>query len=202
MRSVLVGLMVLSGGIAGPITPARGDVEACRPAELFATDNTDPLFELQADMTIAQSGTAVTGSTLLDGVYWSKALQQTTRESSREFHLCVADEPTLHAVAEGVRRQFNQEAVLTFNYLPERAPDADAVVIRVPDVDITRFRDAFTADSAAHDRQSGGSVTTADHTLILVAANGDLDVARRLVSAAGGNWDAADIAYGRCEFAE
>lgn len=207
MRSVLVWLLVLFGsvfwGVSRPPTPARADPQdppACHPAELFATDSTDPLFELQADMTIAQSRAAVTGSTALDGIYWSKALQQATRETSREFHLCVADAPTLHTAAEGVRRQFNQEAVLTFDYLPERAPGVDAVVIRVPDIDIGRFRDAFAADSPARDRLQGGSVTATDHTLILVAANGDLDVARRLVGAAGGNWDAADIAYGRAEF--
>ena len=116
-------------------TPAKSDPtehqDACHPAELFATDNTavitDPkmdstgqlqdglgLFEIQADVTIAQNGAAVTGSTLLDGVHWSNALQQTTYERSREFHLCRPDELTLHTLAEALRRQFNQEAVLTF----------------------------------------------------------------------------------------
>jgi hypothetical protein len=72
----------------------------------------------------------------------------------------------------------------------------------VPDIDIARFRVAFVADSAAHSRLLGGSVTTVDHTLILVAGNGDLDVARRLVAEAGGSWDAAVIAYGRSEFVD
>ncbi len=118
MRSVLVWLMVLSGGVFVPsklpITPAP----TCHPAELFVTDNTDPLFEIQADVTIAQNGAAATGSTPLDGVYWSAELQQTTSERSREFHLCSPDELTLHALAAALRRQFNQEAVLTFDYLP------------------------------------------------------------------------------------
>jgi hypothetical protein len=58
------------------------------------------------------------------------------------------------------------------------------------------------ADSAAHQRLRGGSVTTTDRTLILVAGNGDLDVARRLVIESGGNWDAATIAYGKREFVD
>jgi hypothetical protein len=186
----------------GEAIPARADVSQCRPAELFATDNTDPLFEIQADVTIAQNGAAVTGSTLLDGVYWSNELQQTTYERSREFHLRGADEPTLHTAAEALHRQFNQEAVLTFEYLPQHAPQANAITINVPDIDIARFRDAFAADSAAHRRLQGGSVTTTDRTLILVAGNGDLDVAHRLIGEAGGSWDAATIAYGKREFVE
>jgi hypothetical protein len=38
--------------------------------------------------------------------------------------------------------------------------------------------------------------------LILITATGDLDVARRLVGAAGCSWDAATIAYGRREFVD
>jgi hypothetical protein len=217
MRSVLVWLVVFSGGVFGPETPAI-PAPACRPAELFATDNTavvtDPgqlqdgleLFEIQADLTITQNGAAVTGSALLDGVYWSNELHQTTYERSREFHLCSPGEPALHTAAEALRRQFDQEAVLTFDYLPdnlpEHAPEANAVAITVPNIDITRFREAFAADSAAHRRLQGGSVTAADHALILITANGDLDVARRLVGEAGGRWDDATIAYGRSEFVD
>ena len=202
MRSVLVWLMVLLGSAFLAEIPANADTDPCHPAELFATDNTDPLFEIQADVTIALNGAATTGSTPLDGVYWSNEQQQTGYERSREFHLCGADEPTLHTVAEALRRQFDQEAVLTFDYLPQHAPAADAITITVPDIDITRFREAFVADSAAHHRLRGGSVTTPDRTLILVAGNADLDVARRLVIESGGNWDAATIAYGKREFVE
>jgi hypothetical protein len=202
MRSVLVWLMVLLGGGIVTATPAKSEVGSCQPAELFATDNTDPLFEIQANVTIALTGATVTGSTLLDGVFWSKTLQQSSNERSREFHLCSADETTLHTAAEALRRQFNQEAVLTFFYLPQEAPDANAVVITVPDVDFARFRDAFVADAAARNRLQGGSVATTGHTLILVAGNGDRDVARRLVGEAGGSWNAATIAYGNREFAD
>jgi hypothetical protein len=202
MRSVLVWLMVLLGSAFLAEIPANADVGSCHPAELFVTDNTDPLFEMQATVTIALSGAAVTGSTPLDGVYWSDEQQQTGYERSREFHLCGADEPTLHAVAEALRRQFNQEAVLTFGYLPQHAPAADAIAITVPDIDITRFREAFVADSAAHQRLRGASVTTPGRSLILVAGNADLDVARRLIIESGGNWDTATIAYGKREFVE
>ena len=212
--AVLAALLVLCGGV-GAATPARGDVAACQPgdprAELFTTDNTDPhvsqvqdglqLFEIQADVTIALNGPAVTGSTLVDGVFWSNELQQASYQRSREFHLCGADEPTLHTAAEALRRQFNQESVLSFDYLPQNAPGANAIAVTVPNIDIARFRVAFVADSAAHHRLQGGSVTTTDHALILIATTGDLDVARRLVGAAGGSWDAATIAYGRREFA-
>ena len=202
MRSVLVWLMVLSGCITATAAPARGDVGVCRPAELFATDTADPLFEMQADTTIALNGATATGSTQLDGVYWSNALQQATYERSREFHLCSPDEPTLHNVAEALRHQFNQEAELTFDYLPQYVPGADAVVIHVPDVDIARFRDALVADQSASYRMRGGSVTITDHTLILVAAEDDMDVAQRLVGAAGGDWDKATVAHGKREFAD
>ena len=212
---VLAALLVLCGGV-GAATPARGDVAACQPgdprAELFTTDNTDPhvsqvqdglqLFEIQADVTIALNGPAVTGSTLVDGVFWSNELQQASYQRSREFHLCGADEPTLHTAAEALRRQFNQESVLSFDYLPQNAPEQNAIIIAVPDVDIARFGDALVADSAARERLQGGSVTTTDHTLLLVAGNCDLDVARRLVSKAGGSWNAATVAYGKREFVD
>jgi hypothetical protein len=201
MRSVLVWLMVFLGCAFLTEIPAKADANPCHPADLFATDNTDPLFEIQADVTIALNGATVTGSTLLDGVYWSNELQQASYERSREFHLCGA-EGSLHTAAEALRRQFNQEAVLTFDYLPQHVQAANAITVNVPDIDITRFRDAFVADSAAHQRLRGGSVTTTDRTLILVASNGDLDVARRLVIESGGNWDAATIAYGKREFVD
>jgi hypothetical protein len=78
----------------------------------------------------------------------------------------------------------------------------NAILITVPDVDITRFGAALLADRTARDQVRGGSVTTTDHTLVLVAGNDDAEVARRLVGEAGGNWNAATIAYGRREFVE
>ena len=200
MRSVLVWLMVLSGGVFVPtklpITPAP----TCYPAELFVTDNTDPLFEIQANVTIAQNGAAATGSTPLGRrVLVNRAAADHLRAVARISSL-QSRELTLHTLAAALRRQFNQEAVLTFDYLPQDAPAADAIAVTVPDIDLARFRDAFVSDPAAHRRLRGGSVTTTDHTLILIAGNGDLDIVRRLVGAAGGHWSAANIAYGKREF--
>jgi hypothetical protein len=194
MRSVLVWLMVLFCCTFS--APARA--EPCQRAELFATD-TGPLFEAQATVTIALSGAAVTGSTPLDGVYWSDALQRSTGERSLEFHLCGGSS---HTAAEALRHQFDQEAVLAFDYLPQHAPKTDAIIVAVPDVDIARLADAMAADPVARQRIRGGSVTTTDHTLILVAGDDDRDAARRLVGEAGGDWDAATITYGRREFVE
>jgi hypothetical protein len=198
MRSVLLWLVVLFGSVFVAATPASA--APCQPAELFVADNTNPLFEAQADATMAQGGATPTGSTPLDGVYWSDALQQSSYERSREFHLC-ADEPALHTAGEALRGQFHQESVLSFGYLPQNAPGVNAILITVPDVDITRFGDALIADPTARNRARGGSVT-ADHTLILVAGNDDREDARRLVDEAGGNWNTATIAYGRGEFVE
>lgn len=195
MRSVLVGLLVLFG----TTFPVPSQAAPCHPAQFFVTDNADPLFEAQADATITLGGVAVTGSTPLDGVYWSTEARQLTFERSREFHLCADDQAALHPVAEAVRRTSHQESVLSFDY---QAPDPNAVLITVPDVDIARFGAALAADPAARTRVRGGSVTTTDHTLILVADHDDRELARQLISAAGGNWNAAQIADGRSEFVE
>nr|WP_324616571.1 hypothetical protein [Mycobacterium saskatchewanense] len=192
--------MASMASMAASIAPSRA--APCQPAELFITANADPLFESHADETLSHNGVEVTGSTPLDGAYWSTALQRLTFERSREFHLCGADESALHAAAEALRRQFDQESVLTFDYLPPRAPEDNAILITVPDIDTGRLGDALAADPAARTRLRGGSVTTTDHTLILVAGEGDREVARRLVEEAGGNWDAAAIADGRSEFVE
>lgn len=187
--------------LVAPAAPAPGDT-GCQRAELFITDTADPLFEPQADATIASRGATVTGSTPLDGVYSANGAAGATVERSREFHLCIPDEPALHDAAEALRRQFHQEAVLTFDYRDRHAPGADAVDVEVPDVDVARFAAALAADPAARTHLGGGSVTTTDHTLILVCRTADLDIARRTVGAAGGDWTAAELAYGSSDLAE
>lgn len=196
MRSMLVWPLVCIGVNFGVTSapPATSDTGDCRPAALFISADDSPLFDLQASTTITLNGASVTGTTPLDGVYWSG--ESADVERARRFQLCVVDEPMLHTVAEALRRQFNQQAVLTFDYLPEDTADADAITIAVPDVDFARLVAAFVADPAAHRRLQGGSVTTADHTLILIAAKDDLDTARRLVYASGGDWARATLAYG------
>src|ERR1700712_2534974 len=202
MRSMLVWLVVCIEVSFAVTTapPATADELACRPAELFITDDESPLFELQADVTIALNAVAVTGSTPVDGAFWSEGLQRTTFERARQFHLCVVDEATLHNAAEALRRQFDQQAVLTFVYLPANAGETTAITITVPGIDVARFNDAFVADSAAPHRLLVGPATTPDRTLILVAGKSDLDIARRLVADAGGCWNDATFAYGRREF--
>ncbi|ODR02791.1 hypothetical protein BST27_21225 [Mycobacterium intermedium] len=184
--------------------PDRRD---CRPAELFITDTESPLFEPQAIATIATAapfGAAVTGSTPLDGVFWSEDRQQIAFERSREFHLCVTDATALHAAAAALGHQFDQDAVLTFDYQPQSAPGdgTNGVAITVPDADFGRFGEAFAADATARRELLGGSVTTTDHTLILIAGCDDLALARRLVEEAGGRWESATLAFGRREFVQ
>lgn len=207
-RHLILVWLLISSGTVGAAIPANGDT--CRPAELYAAhghdDTGDPddtgnsddrLFELQAGLTLILNGATVTGSTLLDGVFWDGELHQVSYEHARQFHLCVADQPTLHNAAEALRHQFDQQAVLTFDYLPENA--ADAITVTAPDIDIARFRAAFVADAAAQRRLKGGSVSV-ERTLILVADKSDLDIARRLVGAAGGDWATATVASGNREF--
>ncbi|MEC4762417.1 hypothetical protein VT930_04735 [Mycobacterium sherrisii] len=196
MRSVLVGLLVLFCSVC----PAPSHADPCHPAELFVADTADPLFELQADATIVRSGVAVTGSTALDGIWWSDARRQLSFERSREFHLCSTDPSTLHRAGEALRRQFDQESVLSFDYLPRQA--STAIIITAPNIDIARLGDALAADPTARTRLRGGSVTATDHTLILVADRADRELAQKLVSAAGGNWDDIQTDYGTSEFVQ
>ena len=203
-------------------TPVRANIIGCSPddpsqphAELFATTNTavitdtdDPrlrdrleLFELQVDTTVLANDAVATGSTLVDGVFWSAEVHQMTYERSRDFHLSCVDEFELHRIADQVRQQFHQESVLTFQHLPHDAPEVDAVTVEVPDVDTSRLHAALAGDPAARDRLVGGSVTE-DHTLILVANLADLGLARQLAVEAGGQTQAATVRYGRREFVE
>lgn len=192
MRSMLMWLLACSG-IYNAVTtaPSATAGTTCHSAEIYLADDESPLFELAADLTIASTGAAVTGSTPVAGVFWSERLQQATSEDARQFHLCVTDGTGLHAAAEAVRHRFDQQAVLTFDY--QSVPDAFTVT--VPDVDFARFHAAFLADPAARIRLEGGSVT-ADRTLILVVGGDDLDLARRLAQAAGGDWTQATLESG------
>jgi len=202
--------------------PTHADSMGCSPddpergrAELFATDNTavitdpaDPrlrdrleLFELQAEATIAQDGASTAGSTLVDGILWSDELHATTFERSRDFHLPCIDELQLHIVAHDIRQQFHQKSVLTFAYVPQRAPGSDAVALEAPDVDPTRFHDALTGDPVARRRLAGGALTES-HTLILVADIADLALACRLVVDAGAQLASVTIQYGHRQLVE
>jgi hypothetical protein len=217
--------MMLAGLITAAIvsaTPLRANIIGCSPddpsqpdAELFATTNTavitdtdDPRlrdrlepFELLVDATVLANAAVATGSTLVDGVFWSAERHQVAYERSRDFHLSCVDGFELHRIADQVRQQFLQQSVLTFRQLPHDAPEVDAVAVEVPDVDTSRLYAALAGDPVARDRLGGGSVTE-DHTLILVADMADLGLARRLAAEAGGQPHAATLRYGRREFVE
>jgi hypothetical protein len=215
--------LALAGLLSGAITyatPVHANIVGCSPddptqprAELFGTDSTavindsdDPrlqdrldLYEFQVDTAILANDAVPTGSILVDGIYWSSTTHQMTYARSREFYISCVDELQLHHIADQVRQQFHQESVLTFENLPADAPEVDAVTLNVPDVNPSRLHDAFAGDPIARDRLLGGSVTE-DHTLILVADIADLELARQLAIAAGGQAEAVMVRHGRREF--
>jgi hypothetical protein len=227
VRSRLLGrlgaaLAALSAAAVVAATPLRANIIGCSPddpsqprAELFASSNTalmsnpdDPrlqdrleLFELEVDATVLAYGAVPTGSTLVDGISWSAPQRQVTYERSRDFHLSCVDAFELHRIADQVRQQFHQTSVLTFRYLPHNAPGVDAVTVEVPGVDTSRLYAALAANPVARVRLAGASVAE-DHTLILVADVTDLELARQLAVAAGGQAQAATVQYGRREFVE
>jgi hypothetical protein len=178
-------------------------------AQIFATSNTaiisdpgDPRlrtrlirFERRVREIIRANGADPGGSMLLDGVFWSESLGQTTYERSREFDVRRVSPAGLRHIADVVRKTYHQESVLTFEYLPKASPRAGAVEIEVPGVDVRRLHDALVADPDARTRLGGGSVTMPGR-LILVAARSDLGLARRLVSEIGGTWSSAAVRYG------
>lgn len=223
MRRIAIGVSALALIGAGPsIACAYADPQACVPgdmarpqAELFATNNTatitdpadgrlrDPLddFSLQVSAMTVQNLVLPVRSTSVDGVYWSYDNNRMTYERSRAFELACVDRDDLQRIGEQVGRQFGQESVLTFEYLPAGDAGINAVALEVPAVDRIKFHDALIADAAAREALSGGSVTD-DGWLILIADVKDVDIARRLVGAAGGRWQDAVIRYGKREFVE
>lgn len=223
MRRIAIGVSALALIGAGPsIACAYADPQACAPgdmarpqAELFATNNTatitdpadgrlrDPLddFSLQVSAMTVQNLVLPVRSTSVDGVYWSHDNNRMTYERSRAFELACVDRDDLQRIGEQVGRQFGQESVLTFEYLPAGDAGINAVALEVPAVDRIKFHDALIADAAAREALSGGSVTD-DGWLILIADVKDVDIARRLVGAAGGRWQDAVIRYGKREFVE
>jgi hypothetical protein len=206
---VVASPMAIAGTASATEVPGPPSVRA----QIFATNNTavisdphDPRlrtrlvrFERQVRETIRANGAVAGRSTLLDGVFWSESLGQTTYERSREFDVSRVSPAGLHHIADVVRKTYHQESVLTFEYLPKAAPRAGAVEIEVPGTDVGRLHDGLVADPDARARLGGGSVT-ATGRLILVAARSDLGLARRLVTEVGGTWSSATVRYGAEEF--
>ncbi|MFG2001597.1 hypothetical protein ACGFNU_20845 [Spirillospora sp. NPDC048911] len=209
--ALLAWLLAIGTLAAAPAQAATGHHPP--QAEIFATNNTaiitdpgDPRlrthltrFDRQVRRIIAGNGARTRRSTLLDGVFWSGDLQQTTYERSRRFDIDRTDALELHHIADLVRKEFHQESVLTFEYLPKASARTDAVRIEVPGLDARRLHDGLVADPAARDELYGGSVTLDGH-LILVAELADLGIARRFVTAIGGDWARATVRYGDSEF--
>ena len=182
-------------------------------AEIFATNNTavitdpadprlgDPLsgFARKVDRIIWRGGGDPEGSQLLDGVFFSSDLGTTTFERSRDFDVDHVTQAELRDIAERVRRRFDQQSVLTFDY-PERPWDqVDAVEVEVPGLEAQDLRDGLLADAEARERLFGGSVTL-DGRLLLIAGLEDLELVERFVTDIGGDFEAATIRPGRREF--
>ena len=218
--ATMIAFLLVGTAAVAPMTRANATVDDCAPgdpltpqAEMFAATNTDTIadpadprlqdrlepFASQVDATVYANTAVPVGSELMRGVFWSEDVQRLTFEPSREFHLACVDEAELTRIAERVAEQFGQESVLTFTYLPEDAPAADSFIAEVPGVDVKRFHDALAADPDARTRLGGGSVTE-DGSLILVAADGDAEVARRVVAVSGGELDMSGVRHGTSRF--
>jgi hypothetical protein len=203
-----------AGSHSALAAPSATAAEAGAPrSEIFATSNTaiitdpqDPrlrtqlkAFEHQVDEIIDDGGADPGRSTLLNGVFWSATLGQTTYERSREFDVEHVTPPRLHDIAEVIRTRFHQESVLTFELLPRTSARVDAVEVEVPGLDVRRLHDGLVADPIARDHLSGGSVTLRGR-LILVADLADLDLVHRFVVELGGDWALRTVRYGAHEF--
>ncbi|MFD0266460.1 hypothetical protein ACFVGY_07675 [Streptomyces sp. NPDC127106] len=209
---VAVGVLVLGAVGAGP-AQAAPETRDCPAGELFATNNTavitdpdDPRledrlhrFDREVRAVIRAHGARPAGSTLLDGVFWSVDLKRATYERSRKFDVDRVGAAGLRHLADTVRKEYAQEAVLTFRCLPRTSPRTDAAEIEAPGVSATALREALLADPEARDRLGGGSVAL-DGRLLLVTPLADLPLARRFADRLGVDWTTAKIRYGDSEF--
>jgi hypothetical protein len=212
--SVAAGAAAAVAAIACAVPGAAlGHDDRLPDAEIFATSNTavitdpadprldDPLigFARKVERIIWRGGGDPEGSQLLDGVFFSSDLGTTTFERSRDFDVDRVSPGELREIADRVRRRFDQQSVLTFDY-PERPTDqVDAVEVEVPGLDAQRLRDGLLADAEARERLFGGSVTL-DGRLVLIASLEDLELVERFVTDIGGDFEAATIRPGRREF--
>jgi len=208
--AVLVTALTLVLGITG-VESARA--EAPGHALIFATPNTaiitdpdDPrldtrlvAFGREVTGIIRDGGAVPGGSTLLDGVFWSSGLQATTYERSREFEVSRTSTDGLHHTADLIRKQYHQESVLTFEYLPRTSPRATAIEVKVPGIDVRDLHDGLVANPTARKRLGGGSVTL-DGDLVLIADRADATLVREFVIHLGGRWSSAGVRYGARDF--
>ena len=182
-------------------------------AEIFAanetaliTDPADPRldkrltgFARTVKRIIRYGGATPRGSQLLDGVFFSSELNLTTFESSRDFDMDRVSVGELEAIAERVRRRFDQQSVLTFDYLPAKANRVDGVELEVPGVSADALRHGLLDDKAAREALFGGSVTQ-DGRLLLVADLANADLACTFAADIGGELGRAITRPGDIEF--
>ncbi len=98
-----------------------------------------------------------------------------------------------------MRRRFDQQSVLTFDYLPASAGRVDGVELEVPGVSADALRQGLLDDQAAREALFGGSVTQ-DGRLLLVADLANADLARRFAADIGGDVSRAIARPGDIEF--
>lgn len=180
--------------------------------EIFATNNTaiitdpddprlrDRLVEFDREVRgiVLANGGVTTRSTLLDGVFWSSDLQQTTFERSRKFDVTLNEESLRHT-ASTIGKRFRQESVLTFRFLPANSPEVDAVQVEVDGITAQQVRQGLLADAVAREKLGGGSVTLRNKA-ILIADIDDLPTVRAFVTNIGGDMSKAKVRKGAWEF--
>lgn len=182
-------------------------------AEIFATNNTaiitDPAdprldnrlngFARKVTRIIRRGGGTPLGSQLLDGVFFSSDLNTTTFERSRDFDVDHVSDEELQQIAETVRQRFDQQSVLTFDYLPAGAKDVDGVELEVPGVSADALRQGLLGDQVAREALFGGSVTL-DGRLLLVTDLANVKLARDFAAKIGGDLRRAVVRPGDVEF--
>ena len=180
--------------------------------EIFATNNTeiitDPAdprlqdrlvrFDREVRGIVLANGGVTTRSTLLDGVFWSSDLNQTTFERSRKFDVTL-NEQSLRHTASTISKRFEQESVLTFRSLPSNSPKVDAVQVEVPGVTAKQVREGLLKDAVAREKLGGGSVTLNDKAILIADVN-DLPTVRAFVTNLGGDMSRAKVRKGTWEF--
>ena len=213
--AVLTLAVALGTGLAPSAfaSPAPASHHRLPTAEIFATNNTatitdpnDPRlrthligFAAEVDTIIATHGAVPGCSTLLDGVFWSDDLKAATYERSREFDVDGVNTQSLHDLAEVIRKQFDQESVLTFQYLPQAS--ADSVDVQVPGVTVQQLFNGLAANPTLRDELGGGSVTVEGGVLALVADKAQLNDVKTFVVQLGADWSKSTTHYGHLEFA-
>jgi hypothetical protein len=213
-RPVLAALAIVAVGVGlAPEAAASATTVGHHPtAEIFATNNTatitdpnDPrlktrlvAFGAQVEGTIAANGAWPGCSTLLNGVFWSDDLKTATYERSREFDVDHVSAASLHHIASVIRKQYDQESVLTFQYLPQAG--ADSIEVEVPGVTVQQLFNGLAADPVLREELGGGSVTADGDRLALIADKSELGAIQTFVGELGASWSKATVAYGHLEF--